>query len=508
MEPNLGDSTLGNFSFGVDEVVGDLRLTRQNPKLRLWCRSLEKATPIAQTITGTLTDFKSVSLFDCLEQSAQYYYSPDKKEATSIREVLFEYAVIGDRRIGSSEKVIDAIEFHLSGATELFDQYSSFHDIFTISSDEVKELLYKHDCKVKEILRDNLISDRDCEQDSSFYVGEHPIVSVFTDPDYIIELQTPVGLFKVKNAPVRESASSSGYKLENEIRFTLEFDCLLSIKDAVERIDPITFLFSIFSDHDFEVFNIRGYCKGVEPYDEGFLIYRYLGRTELTSERPHRTRRLIKPESNVAEFNKVLIKWLNSFEEWRQPREQFFGTYFSEYYSTDRLVKCANTFDIIPSSAFGERPELDKALEEAKKQAKSMFKCLPDSLERQSILGALGRIGTHTLKNKIRSRVDIINTNLSVDLPDMYLVTDHAVDCRNYYVHGGNKKLDYQENFEIVMFFIDSLEFIYVVSELIELGWDYENAFRDSGSAHRINEYIRYYPKGLRILESLIASHR
>jgi ApeA N-terminal domain 1 len=57
-------------------------------------------------------------------------------------------------------------------------------------------------------------------------------------------------------------------------------------------------------------------------------------------------------------------------------------------------------------------------------------------------------------------------------LPELNLVTDEAVDCRNHFVHGSKSKLDYSDEFDQVIFFTEALEFVFAASDLIECGWD------------------------------------
>ena len=50
-----------------------------------------------------------------------------------------------------------------------------------------------------------------------------------------------------------------------------------------------------------------------------------------------------------------------------------------------------------------------------------------------------------------------------------------AVQCRNYYTHGGDERnagaVDFWD-FDVVHFLTQTLEFIYGASELLECGWD------------------------------------
>jgi hypothetical protein len=66
--------------------------------------------------------------------------------------------------------------------------------------------------------------------------------------------------------------------------------------------------------------------------------------------------------------------------------------------------------------------------------------------------------------------------------PEITMVTDEAVNCRNYYVHGGEPRLDYNREFGAVIFFTDTLEFVFAASDLIEAGWDFQ-AWIKTGTA-------------------------
>lgn len=115
---------------------------------------------------------------------------------------------------------------------------------------------------------------------------------------------------------------------------------------------------------------------------------------------------------------------------------------------------------------------LSAELDSAREQARTMFRTLPPSDERNSVLGALGRLGKNSLKQKIRHRAQILIDVVGERFPELCTVTDEAVNCRNHYVHGSEPRLDYSENFGIVSFFTDTLEFVFAASDLVEAGWD------------------------------------
>ena len=90
-------------------------------------------------------------------------------------------------------------------------------------------------------------------------------------------------------------------------------------------------------------------------------------------------------------------------------------------------------FDILPSSAVPRDLELSDELIHAKETCSKIFKALPKSPERDSVLTALGRIGKSALKNKILYRSRFLISPVGKFFPDIVTVIDEAVNCRNHY---------------------------------------------------------------------------
>ena len=120
----------------------------------------------------------------------------------------------------------------------------------------------------------------------------------------------------------------------------------------------------------------------------------------------------------------------------------------------------------------------------SKKLCRDAFHPLEDSPERSSVLLNLKRLGEKTLKHKIIDRYEIIKSSGFVDLKYMNDVITNSVDCRNYFVHGNYRKFDYIENFTEFCFLIDTLLFIYGISEMLEAGWTFKNWKPDELNQH------------------------
>lgn len=162
-------------------------------------------------------------------------------------------------------------------------------------------------------------------------------------------------------------------------------------------------------------------------------------------------------------------------------------------------------FDIMPESACHNSVELDSDLEKARNEARNVFRNLPVSPERNSVLSALGRIGKPSLKRKIRARAKLIMDIVGNKFPDLEIVVDQAVNCRNHYVHGSEPNIDYQEHIGIVDFFTDTLEFVFAASDLLDAGWDISAWIkRGSAQSHPFGRYRVNYALQLRELKKLL----
>jgi hypothetical protein len=186
-------------------------------------------------------------------------------------------------------------------------------------------------------------------------------------------------------------------------------------------------------------------------------------------------------------------------EERKDARNRFTNCFVrGNEYDIDRLVGAANMFDILPDSAVPKDVVLPQNILNAKKECESIFRNLSLSPERDSVLNALGRLGKSSLKRKVRFRAKYILDIAGDRFPDLIQVLDEAVNCRNHYVHGSKSKINYINNITLLVFFTNTLEFVFAASELIESGWDI-NAWRKNGTtmSHPFGAYVVNYAANL-----------
>ena len=162
-------------------------------------------------------------------------------------------------------------------------------------------------------------------------------------------------------------------------------------------------------------------------------------------------------------------------------------------------------YDLLPESCFPDVPPLDGNLASSVQKAKEIFQALPYSTDQNSILGALGRAGTLTLKRKIRFRTEVVSQLIGEKIPNIERVAEEAVKLRNRYVHGSPTRIDYRKNPDLEIFLTDTLEFVFAASDLVDAGWNIHDWIKRGPHLHHpFARYIETYLENWKDLKRLI----
>jgi hypothetical protein len=233
-------------------------------------------------------------------------------------------------------------------------------------------------------------------------------------------------------------------------------------------------------------------------------------RTEHQSDRTPHGRGL--PIDGVRErglFTSVLEGWLALHQERKLARARFSTGFTKEnWFDTDRLIGAANMFDLLPTSAGPRAVPLPSPLRQAHDRSKAIFKALPQSSERDSILSALGRLKQPSLKRKIYHRAEPVVAALGHRLPHLDFVINLAVDARNYFVHGSVSKYDFTGPlYSYLGFFTQVLEFIFAVADLHDAGYPIKNLTRGGAvHSHPFGHLLFSYPQYIHALKADLPS--
>lgn len=500
----LNQSTVGQFTVDDDVYFGSLRIDdSKKPKVLLTLYSNGAAIPYRtypNQLSGILFDLTNVTLLDSIfiGSSFQTKSAFDGGHAFS-GQLTFDigHVLFSDSPVDAAQLTFNSLEFSITNSNDLF-YFSSFTEISHFNEQSVKELIQEDLDASKG--RYGFSSDI-----SKYSFGDSPIVLVYTGARTLSELTIGNAKLVIRNNLNYTLPSNNGFKFENDISCCLEFENPKDYWEIAREVSSIKQLFELILG---QKQSLSSYILEVKTPNEDssfFKAFREADHPTISNDSVHPATRLVHVESEDDEFSALINNWVSSGEEWKFSRQYYFSIFTEREYTPDNLVKLANMFDLIPDNAYVQE-DISSEVIAAAEACRQIFKPLPQSLERNSILFALKRIRQKSLKHKIRDRYEVIRCSGFIELDDMELVIRQSVDCRNFFVHGGNRKFDYLEEFDEFCFFIDTLIFIYGVSEMIQNGWTFNKWKPSALNNHPFSNYLMNYNERLQDLKKVLSS--
>ncbi|WP_234729970.1 ApeA N-terminal domain 1-containing protein [Acidocella facilis] len=476
-------------------AVAEFLLDGQNSYLKIHSpQSLHFWTPPA-VIFGVLGNGAHIAFYDCvsLGEQSSFIVGKSKIPIAAMRYIttLFPHGVvIGGLSLTENVRFC-SVQISVDDAAEIFYDFDTFG--YVSSPHQCIEFILE---KTKE------------KRGRSITAGENPIICYFTGKEKICEIDSSFGKISVNHTVSESHGLSKGIHLDDRIFIDLQLQKGDEFSKVLDKILVLLRFFQIMAGRPQNLLSIEaqiddgtGSCQKVDIY----WPYKPLRREN--GDNPNPTDILINGSISKDQFTSVMSKWLDFDATRLEARVRFADTFSNQnFYDTDRIIAAANMFDILPPDALpSEKFQLPLELMRAHEVAKKEFEQLSQSPERDSILSALGRLGSLTLKRKVKYRASYITPLLDDKLPDLDFVLSEAINCRNRYVHGSFSRVDYGVvGKELVPFLTDTLEFVFGASELIEAGWNiFEWVMRNSALTHPWRVYFFHYKENLNKLKVL-----
>lgn len=502
MKNYLNKNTLGRFEVNDKSYIGEININGEESLLTIWTDQFNSPNDYSENqINGLLNDLQHVILVDNVDFGSGNVSKPQQNgnyKSQYFKNYFPHHILFGDTHLNITDNVFTAIEFTPLHSTVLFFPSEHFHTLIHANKELVESLIHNDQEKSKQLFG--------YDSNKEYTIGQNPIVCIFSGTYNLLKFNTKIGYIEIKNNVHQTMPNANGYSLNNKVSCKIIFENPKDFYGSNNVITPVLSFLSLIAGVQLSINDLKLHTQTEDPRFGTFDVYHTMAeKNDKQQHSMHPIQRLLSPEKEPEEFIKIINEWLNKQDEWQDSRAQFFSSFSKTNYSSDRLIKVANMFDLIPDSAYGEKQPLTDELKKAKEDCKLIFQQLPDSIEKNSILGALGRIGTQTLKHKIKIRANILQNSVPAEnLTDIDIVINHCVDCRNHFVHGSRKKFDYTNNFDMIVFFVSTLEFIYGASELIECGLRLDSWMAKHPINHPFSMYIQTYKKHLIELKKLI----
>lgn len=488
----------GRFEIDGKTLDGELKFDASRTNLYVHCPEFFLANNVEdRCVKGVLRDLTKVSLFECLSSggSGSFHSTEGSYEFANISP---HYVVHGRRHLTPNDKAIKAISFVMSDAHLIFQDYDSFVTPFRTDREEVRSFVQSYAKVAKRKIP----------------TGPRPIVVLFTGRQQLIRAKTALGTVTISNVPWSSGGDSQGIQIKNTVWTTITFAKPTDFETATRSIFPVLKFMEIMAGRKQEISRVSLDLKERDRLKRYLDVYwtRPPKRPEFRSDdRLHVIDLPVDPIRERRLFTTVFQNWIGSYEDRKLARARFSDGFTNEnWFDTDRLIGAANMFDLLPDDIGPEPLPLTPAMKHAHGESRKLFKALPLSPERESVLGALGRLKQPSLKRKIQHRAEPIVAAFGDRFPHLDAVIELAVDARNYFVHGGTSKYDFTGPlYGYLHFFTETLEFVFAASDLHDAGWPISNLARKGTiQSHPFGQILVTYGQYVHSLKSALpATH-
>jgi hypothetical protein len=369
------------------------------------------------------------------------------------------YVITGSRHLSANVPEVAKVTFHIGDAEDVFYDFDAMGHVID-PRPLIKAVVAANERRIGRAIPTGPAAD----------------IAYFAGRTELVDVATAVGRVRIYHQPIpSHPLATREVGMRNRTLVELSFDEPRLLEDALDAVLSLLRFLELMAGRPQDIDGIWIGTVGEErtPPLDLYWTYRPRRPTVWEERAPHPAEILIRIVDEPDRFAAVLTDWLAVDAARRDARVRFSNGFAQQRsFPIDRMVAAANMFDILPDDTFPGVGKLADEVADAKATAKRIFRALPDSPERESMLNALGRLGKATLRGKVRHRAALVSGALRAPLPELDLVTDEAVRCRNHYVHGSPGSFDYAQHGGVFTFLTGALEFLFAASDLVEAGWD------------------------------------
>ncbi len=482
----------GTFAIGEGRLVlGELTVGGTNTTLYLHDDEFfHLADEAADCLHGVLHDRTLVTILGSSVRSELGSASRYDRHF-HFAELSPAYVLTGSRHLSATVPEITKVTFHVGDAEDVFYDFDAMGHVVD-PRPLIEAVVGVNAARIGRMIPTGPAAD----------------IAYFAGRTELADVATAIGRVRVYHRPKpSHPLATREVGIRNRTLMEISFDAPRLLEGALDAVLNLLRFLELLAGRPQDIDSIWIDTVGAErkPLLDLHWTHRPRRLTAWEERSPHPSETLIRIVDDPDEFAGVLTRWIDADATRLDARVRFsngFGQQRS--FPIDRLVGAANMFDILPDDAFPLAAPLTAAVVEAKAAAKRIFKALPVSPERESVLNALGRLGRSTLRSKVRHRANIVSQALREPLTDLDIVTDEAVRCRNFYVHGTPGSFSYAEHGGVFTFLTGVLEFIFAAADLVEAGWDIRK-WRGHGGvfAHPFNRVLYEWDQQVALIRKL-----
>lgn len=393
MDSFNGTRKLGKFKTPSGEsYFGQLMFAGENTILKLFSDSeINMSDDCDHVIHGVINGSQRITLIGCdVRNNVSHNNSLGWEDTTSCCAEIFPHFVTsGDVHVEPKSDHISEVRIVINDAGTLFFESGIFG---------------ARDCTSVDIER--IINQSTEQNNDKRQAGLSPKIAYHTGKQEIFKTMTCIGEISASHHSTLVSSGLNGAAIKNTIVIATKFSGETLFKDAFQHVLILQRFLGLVVGRPQKILSLRVHLKSQahNTPSSGLEVYSSMmtqTKSDSFSTHPHQGDILINGAKDAENFGSILANWLDKNDEWDCARSRFFVCFEKQKtFDTDRLIAAANMFDILPPSAVPAQPIHTNELKSAISCARKIFKALPESEEKSSLLGALSRVGKSSLKKK------------------------------------------------------------------------------------------------------------
>jgi len=457
---------------------GEIFLNASNTVIEIYGNDLSEMAD-AETIYGVSHNRERLTLLGCTRQGLNHSIGAEGLGEKA--EIFPHFVLSGWNFFDQDIDNVDEVSFTLSDIRAIFQDEEAFNTVMDARS------------HLEKIYGSNTEGDQ-----QKIYDGA--ILSYFNGCRVPFQFETSIGKISLINVP---TISSRG-PFSTAMQISISFVQPIKFSEAINRILGVRHFLSVIAGRPQGVAGLKVHTVttevGIEHARNWLKVYWSISPMESHYVQRIRLNDFDLPVHAVRDnhqFASIFQKWFARYEDLRVPRYRYIECMeYGADYNVARLVTAANMFDLLPDDMVPVARDLSKEILDAAEKAKKLFKELPDSPDRSSMLTSIGLLGKPSLPKKVSYRSKIVRSHLSHCFPDLEKLLKIAVKTRNHFVHGSPLPFEKVEDFLALM--TDALEFAFIVSDLIECGWQANIwSHKPKTANHPFSRFLVSYREGI-----------
>lgn len=343
------------FVIGDCKAFGEITFNGISTKAEIWSSKPIIIKDVSEDIYGLIYDgMKHITLMDSifLSQNGQSTVRQGDKYVIRYSCIIHpRFVVIGTEWLDTKTSIKE-VWFSTDKLEKVFHDHHAFKSVIHVDESLVNDLI-KRDLERSESEFGFKANINDHIVKKHHDIGTPPSIYIYTGSKEILSFKTNLGNFSLYHIEGQRSYGGRGIRSDISTQFYISLNESVSVDKIIYECWKVLAFIKILSGKEDYLSNIN---IKTEKEDECAYFEIYIS-TDSVEQSDEHFDSLLNTKMEKDYLNEIFQAWFDRYEDWKDSRNQLCLTYSSNRYNIDRVVRCANVFDLIPDKSKVDLPE-------------------------------------------------------------------------------------------------------------------------------------------------------